>query len=252
MKRVRTGIKGLDTLMQGGIPEGFSVLVCGPPGTAKTILGLEYLYRGAKDYGENGLYVTIEEHPDKLKQQAAMFGFNYPALERMGRVTFLKIPIDIHSYDLVRTIKYAIEKTKAKRMVIDSLSALDINAGMYSIPVKVLPEKDRFYANDMMQLRDTKGDIGKQFIYLFINRITELEPTTMFITDSLQKDDLYMTRDGVSEFVCDGVMKLEMKDFGKTLIRTLEIKKMRNTNIVSGVHTLNIGTNGLDITKFNF
>jgi len=251
MKRVRTGIKGFDELIQGGIPEGFSFLVCGTPGTGKTILGLEYLYRGALQ-GENGLYVTIEEPAQRLRDQAQQFGFNYAQLERQGKLAFLKIPIDIHSYDIVRTIRAAVQKTKAKRLVIDSLSILDINAGMYSIPVKILPEKDRFYANDMMQLRDTKGDMGKQFVYLFINRISDLDTTTMFITDSMQKESEFLTRDTVSEFVCDGVIMLQVKEVGSKVMRTLEVKKMRNTSMKTGMRTMNMGKNGIEITDFNF
>lgn len=252
MRRVKSGIKGFDALIQGGIPQGFSLLVCGTPGTGKTIFGLEFLYRGAKDYNENGLYITIEEPAHQLRDQAGQFGFNYPSLERMGKLAFLKLPIDIHSYDLMRTIRAAVKKTKAKRLVIDSLSILDINAGMYSIPVRILPEKDRFYANDMMQLRDTKGDMGKQFVYLLINRIAELETTNVFITDSMQKTHDFLTRDTVSEFVCDGVVKLEMKEIGEKVLRTLEIKKMRNTAMTSGIHSLNMTKNGLEITEFTY
>lgn len=251
MKRVRTGIKGFDELIQGGIPQGFSLLICGTPGTGKTIFALEYLYNGALE-GENGLYITIEEPAQRLRDQATQIGFDYPTLERQGKLAFLKIPIDIHSYDLVRTISAAVQKTKAKRIVVDSLSILDINAGMYSIPVKILPEKDRFYANDMMQLRDTKGDIGKQFVYLFINRISEFGTTNLFITDSMQNDSDFLTRDTVSEFVCDGVVKLQVKEIGSKILRTLEVKKMRNTLIKSGMQTMNITKKGVEITEFNF
>ena len=252
MKRCKTGISGFDELIQGGIPSGFSLLVCGTPGTGKTIFGLEYLYRGAKDYGENGLYVSIEEPAAKLRDQGGMFGFEFANLERQGKIAFLKIPIDIHSYDLVRTIRAAVTKTKAKRLVVDSLSILDINAGMYSIPVRILPEKDRFYANDMMQLRDTKGDMGKQFVYLFINRITDLGTTNLFITDSLQETHKYLTRDTVSEFVCDGVVRLQVKEVGSKVLRTLEVKKMRNTKMITGLRTLDITPKGLEIKEFTY
>ncbi|RJQ17973.1 hypothetical protein C4573_00905 [Candidatus Woesearchaeota archaeon] len=252
MKRVRTGIKGFDDLIQGGIPENFSVLVCGAPGSGKTIFALEYLYKGAKDFGESGLYVTIEESPDKLRDQAVQFGFNFPALEKMGKIAFLKIPIDVHSFDLVRAVEAAVQRTRAKRVVIDSLSILDINSGMYSIPVKVMPDKDRFYSNDTMQLRDTKGDVGKQFVYLFINRMLDLGTTNLFITDSLQNEGPYLTRDTVSEFACDGIVKIEMKEFGKTMVRTLEVKKMRNTKIEPGLKTMKIEQQGIEVTEFSY
>jgi circadian clock protein KaiC len=251
MNRLRTGIKGFDELIQGGLPESFSLLVCGTPGTGKSIFGLQYIYTGAKFLNENGLYVSIEERPEKLRDQAAQFGWDILSLEKAGKIYFLKIPIDVHGFDIIGNIVEVATKLKAKRIVIDSLSILDINAGMYQMPIVMLPEGDRHYTNSRSDLRDMKGDLVKQFIYFFVSRISTLGATTIFIADAIEGQG-YLTRDTVSEFVCDGIVRLEVKEFGNTLQRTIEVKKLRNTSLIPGLFTLKIEKTGLAVEPFSY
>jgi KaiC/GvpD/RAD55 family RecA-like ATPase len=251
MNRIRTGIRGFDELVQGGIPESFSLLVCGTPGSGKSIFGLQYIYNGAKLYNEPGLYVTIEEKPERLRDQAIQFGWDFVAMEKAGKIFFLKIPIDIHGFDIIGTIVQAAQQTKAKRIVIDSLSILDINAAMYQMPIVMLPEGDRHYSNSKSDLRDMKGDLVKQFIYFFVSRLSMLGATTIFIADAVEGEG-YLTRDTVSEFVCDGIVKLEVKEFGNALQRTLEIKKLRNTALSPGLYTLKVEKTGLSVEPFSY
>lgn len=68
-ERVKTGIEGFDQLVQGGFPRGSTVLLCGSPGTGKTIFGLEYLFNGASKFKEKGLYVTFDQSEDSLKNR---------------------------------------------------------------------------------------------------------------------------------------------------------------------------------------
>jgi len=75
-ERVKTGIKGLDELIEGGLPKGFSFLLLGGPGTGKTTFGVQYLYKGATEYGENGLYVTFDEPPYSITSNSQRYGWN--------------------------------------------------------------------------------------------------------------------------------------------------------------------------------
>ena len=59
--KVRTGIPGFDTIISGGLREGRPIVVCGPPGSGKTTFGLQYLYSGAKDFDEPGVFVTLSQ-----------------------------------------------------------------------------------------------------------------------------------------------------------------------------------------------
>src|SRR5437870_9993287 len=61
-----TGIRGLDELTEGGIPKGSPTLVCGPAGTGKTLLGIEFIIRGATQHQEPGVYISFEEPTEKI------------------------------------------------------------------------------------------------------------------------------------------------------------------------------------------
>src|SRR6476659_2444760 len=83
---VRTGITGLESILGGGIPRGNVIVVEGPAGSGKTTLGLEFIYRGAAEFGEPGLIVLFEVSPLKIIRDAANFGWDLPELERQGKI----------------------------------------------------------------------------------------------------------------------------------------------------------------------
>src|SRR5436189_156357 len=82
---LKTGIKGLDEVLFGGVPRGNIILVAGTAGTGKTTLGVEFVYRGAREFNEPGVIVLFEVAPDKLIRDAAFFGWDLRELERDGR-----------------------------------------------------------------------------------------------------------------------------------------------------------------------
>ena len=81
MERTATGIKGFDNLIEGGIPEARSVLVSGACGTGKTIFCMQFLYNGAMKYKEPGIYVTLDERPDLIRQDMLRFGWDLRKIE---------------------------------------------------------------------------------------------------------------------------------------------------------------------------
>ncbi|MEM4679227.1 MAG: ATPase domain-containing protein, partial [Candidatus Jordarchaeales archaeon] len=68
IERVKTGIPGLDEITNGGFVKGTNILVTGGAGTGKTIFCMQFLYYGAKEYDEPGVFVTLEERPDDLRR----------------------------------------------------------------------------------------------------------------------------------------------------------------------------------------
>ena len=249
MKRIKSGIKGIDALIDGGFLEGHSVLICGAPGTGKTIFGLQFLYSGIKEENENGLYVNVEDHIDKLKFYANEFGWGLDKFQKEKKIDFLQIPIDRKGYKIVDAIVEKAKEINAKRIVIDSLSALSINAKMFDLPLKEQPDPTGTIKGKILH---TAGyvpfDYVSQFTCLFIYRVGDLGATTLFLTDTPSPDKL--TKDGVSEFVCDGVIHLQLHDTSKNVNRTLAVKKMRGSSIIPGMNSLKITKNGLEIEEF--
>jgi len=80
-KKIATGISGLDELVGGGIPEGRVILVIGGPGTGKTILCSQFLYKGINEKQENGVFVSLDESKDHFYSEMQKFGWDFRKLE---------------------------------------------------------------------------------------------------------------------------------------------------------------------------
>ena len=83
---IKTGIAGLDEILKNGIPRANIILVQGAAGAGKTILGMEFIYRGITEHNENGMIVVFETRPDKLIRDAAQFGWDFAELERENKL----------------------------------------------------------------------------------------------------------------------------------------------------------------------
>src|ERR1700722_9778173 len=86
---IQTGIYGLDGIFLGGILKGNVILVEGAPGTGKTLLGLEFIYRGITESDEPGIIVVFETSPKKLVRDAAGFGWNFEALQQQNKLKII-------------------------------------------------------------------------------------------------------------------------------------------------------------------
>jgi circadian clock protein KaiC len=86
LSKAATGIAGLDELTHGGLPRGRPTLVIGRAGCGKIVLGLEFLVRGAVEFGEPGVIVSFEETPQELATNVASFGFDLNDLSNIERV----------------------------------------------------------------------------------------------------------------------------------------------------------------------
>ena len=86
---IKTGIKGLDELLLGGIPRGNVILLQGVTGSGKTLMGIESIYRGITQFNEPGLIVVFETSPDKLIRDAAKFGWDLNKLQREKKLQII-------------------------------------------------------------------------------------------------------------------------------------------------------------------
>ncbi|MCX6803582.1 MAG: ATPase [Candidatus Diapherotrites archaeon] len=237
MNRVRTGIKGFDELIEGGFPLGRSFLISGGTGTGKTIFATQYLVEGAK-MNEPGVYLTLDERPELIREDMLCFGWNIREFEDNGLIKIvdgtiakLGIPSDEEfslpatGFDLDKLLlelMRAIKKIKAKRVVVDSIPALGLNfENEYDIRRAVL-----------------------KMVYL----LSRAGVTTIFTTE-INEDSKQIGKYGVEEFVADGVIVLHYMGVGTQSNRTLHIRKMRATKHSEDLHPLQITSAGVTIHK---
>src|SRR6187551_910475 len=128
-----TGIRGLDEVTRGGLPTGRPTLVCGGPGSGKTLLALTFLVNGAVRFDEPGVLLTFEESAEEMASDVASLGFDLPELIAAGKLAVDYVRVErseieeTGEYDLeglfVR-LDHAIRTGGAKRVVLDTIEAL--------------------------------------------------------------------------------------------------------------------------------
>jgi circadian clock protein KaiC len=140
--KVRTGIPGFDSIISGGFREGRSIVLSGPPGSGKTTFGMQFLYSGAKDFDEPGVFVTLTESPTEIKNNFKTYGWDIQKLIDEGRMLIIDarpfkmeegfVALDESLYrgetlpfmHLTQLIFSSIKRIEAKRLVVDSLTVL--------------------------------------------------------------------------------------------------------------------------------
>src|SRR5215470_8064810 len=124
---IQTGITGLDDILRGGIPQGNVLLVEGAAGTGKTLLGLEFIYRGITVAHEPGLIVSFEVAPQKLIRDAAAFGWDLETLQQQNQLKLLFTSPQVLSQELQSPDSLLLETAAqmgAQRLFIDGISLL--------------------------------------------------------------------------------------------------------------------------------
>ena len=243
LKRIPTGIKGFDSLIGGGIPQGMCVLVAGSPGTAKTLFGTEFLFKGATKYKEKCLYVTVGQNVDIFKAQAASFGWDFDKLKNKGLEIMSRTTKELDQ-NISNLIVDKVKKEGIKRLVVDSLTTLSLNAPLYR-SLHDISVVDIMKTKSMFSPPLGGESIIQSFIYNFIDTLHQLRDcTTILISESAEKGE-YLTRDRVSEFVCDGIVQITFESMGGQFSRSLLVRKMRQTKNNEDVHPLEISPKGL-------
>lgn len=219
--RMRTGIQGLDGLLADGIPSGSSLLLAGSAGTGKTALALETLYRGAAQYGENGLLVTFEETPERLLAASRGLGLDLQPLIDKGliRIEFVAQPQILVEGEVLR-IQKLMESFKPARVVVDSISVL-----LHKIE---------------------SATIAREKLFQLATLVQRAHATGFFITDVPYGSDK-ISRFGFEETVVDGIILLTMPTENGARQRYVEIYKLRNTDHSRARHKLELSRGGIKI-----
>jgi circadian clock protein KaiC len=125
-RRLSTGIRELDAMMGGGIPEGDSLLVAGPSGSGKSVLGSQFIAEGLR-HGEPGIVAMFEELPAEYAQRAAKLGLDFDTPQKDGTLKIIYLrPLDLSVDETVHEVVNAVKEIGCKRLVIDSLVGFEL------------------------------------------------------------------------------------------------------------------------------
>src|ERR1039457_6256635 len=128
---IQTGIYGLDQIFLGGILKGNLILVEGAAGVGKTLLGLEFIYRGITEHDEPGIIVVFETSPRKLIRDAMGFGWNLDELQQRNKLKIIFTSPQVLDQELRSPDSLLLETAAemgAQRIFIDGISPLHARA----------------------------------------------------------------------------------------------------------------------------
>ncbi|NIM47253.1 MAG: AAA family ATPase [Candidatus Aenigmarchaeota archaeon] len=218
-ERIETGIPGVDKLIGGGLLPHSLTLLTGTTGTGKTVMSSQFIYFGVKEHDAPGVYVSFEEPVDNIRRDCLDFGWDFEPLEKRNKIIFVRYD-PFHVEDIYELIETNVKKIGAKRVVIDSISAL----GLY---VRDIPDIRRMVFNISLLLR-------------------KLGCTSILISETLPMQNS-LSRFGVEEFVTDNVIVLYYTKTGSQFSRALTIWKMRGSEHSNKLHPYRISNKGVTI-----
>jgi circadian clock protein KaiC len=225
--KARTGIPGLDEVTYGGLPQGRPTLVCGSAGCGKTLLGMEFLVRGATEFGEPGVFVAFEESAKELTENVRSLGFDLDKLQRRKKI--LIDYVHVERSEITETGEYdldglfirladAVETIGAKRIVLDTLETL-----FSSLPNEAI----------------LRAELRRLFRWLKDRGLTAV------IT--AERGDGTLTRNGLEEYVSDCVILLDHRVIDQVATRRMRIVKYRGTVHGTNEYPFLIDEDGLEV-----
>jgi circadian clock protein KaiC len=202
--RLKTGVPGLDEMIDGGIPTGYSVLIAGPSGSGKTVLSNQFVLEGV-EHGEKGIVAIFEKRPNDYLQTTPR-GEEFEKLVREKRLEVIYLrPLDLSIDETLLELQNAVKRLGAKRAVIDSLSGLEL------------------------ALAPTFREDFRESLYRMMGALTGLGVTVM-ATIELEDSytDLRFSRQGIA-FLTDAIIIQRYVEIDGQLRRALSVVKVRSS-----------------------
>ena len=223
---IKTGVSGLDQILKGGLRRNSSILITGAPGTGKTILALQFIYYGAKDHNENGIFITTEENLEDIRQFAKNLGMDLSSMEGKGKLFFVQKPITTLKGGLssIKGLVDAIKKHNVKRVVLDSLIFFE-----YLYP--------RF---------DGKKMEFRRQVLIFMHELKKAGVTFLAVSERSVTDFDRLTYD-MMDFVFEGFIVLSRIRKGSYFERVITVAKIRGQDHSLDVYPITIGNEGLKV-----
>lgn len=223
---IKTGVPGLDQVLKGGLRKYSTILVTGAPGTGKTILALQFVYYGAKDYNENGIFISTEESLEVLDQSAKSLGMNLSSMVDKGKIFFIQKPIAELKGGIssIKGLIDAIKKNNVKRVVLDSLIFFE-----YLYP--------KFDGNRIEYRRQ---------VLIFMQEMKNAGVTFLVVSERSVSDFDRLEYD-MMDFVFEGIILLSRIRKGSYFERVLTVAKIRGQDHSLDVYPVSITKDGLKV-----
>lgn len=227
LPKTRTGIQGLDEITLGGLPQGRPTLVCGGAGCGKTMLALEFLVRGATQYGESGVCMMFEESAAEMTANVRSLGFDLDRLVAQKKIMMDHVHIERNEFEetgeynldgLFIRLGHAIDTVGAKRVVLDTIEAL-----FAGLPNHVV----------------LRAELRRLFRWLKDRGVTAL------ITG--ERGEASVTRHGLEEYVADCVIVLDHRVTDQISTRRLRVLKYRGTTHGMNEYPFLINEQGISV-----
>jgi circadian clock protein KaiC len=222
-KRLSTGIESLDAMMDGGIPEGDSVLVAGSSGTGKSLIATQFIAEGLRQ-GEPGIALVFEERPQGYTERANTFGLDLttPQQEGLLKIIYLR-PLDLSVDETLQEVLDTVEKIGAKRVVIDSLAGFEM---------ALAPAFRQDFRESLYRMIGALTNVG-------VTILSTVELPESFI-------DLPFSAHAIS-FLTDDIIRLRYVEIDGQLRKVLTIVKMRGGNHSKDIRAYEITSEGVKI-----
>lgn len=227
LPKAPTGITGLDEITLGGLPKGRPTLICGGAGAGKTLFAIEFIVRGAMEYGEPGVIVTFEEKTEDLQSNVASLGYDLKKMQKDGLIRMDFVHIDrseieeTGEYDLsglfIR-LNHAIDSIGAKRVILDTIE--NLFGGLTNEGI-------------------LRAELRRLFAWLKDKGVTAM------IT--AEKGDGTLTRHGLEEYVSDCVILLDHRVIDQISTRRLRVVKYRGSEHGTNEYPFLIDEDGISV-----
>src|SRR5271169_1427514 len=217
---IQTGIYGLDPIFLGGIIKGNVILVEGSVGVGKTLLGLEFIYRGITEHDEPGIIVVFETSPKKLIRDATGFGWNLDELQQRNKLKIIFTSPKVLDQELRSPNSLLLETAAgigAQRIFIDGISLL-----------RPLATGNGAGGNGAVSYRE--------LLQQFIEGLQRENLTAMLSHEVLAHQEESSALE-VAEFLADTVIVMQREHLHRSIHRSLEVLKSRGQDYEAGKHT---------------